>query len=95
MKPSVQIDVGARIRELRVASGMSQERFAAAANIDRGYYGLLERGQVNPALVTLARICVALGVPLVQLFDGIALDEEEVRALPRSARGRRVYGDEE
>lgn len=95
MKPTVQIELGKRIRALRDAADMSQEAFAAAANIDRGYYGLLERGLVNPALVTLARVCVALGVELAELFAGIPLDADEVRSIPRSTRGRRRYGEQE
>jgi transcriptional regulator with XRE-family HTH domain len=36
--------VGARIRKLREAQGISQEEVARLAGIDRSYYGRIERG---------------------------------------------------
>lgn len=78
---------GDRLRELRVARSYSQEAFAALANIDRSAYGKLERGRSVASLATMARIAVALDVPLAELVSGIELDPETVRAWPRMARG--------
>jgi transcriptional regulator with XRE-family HTH domain len=78
---------GARLRELRVARSYSQEAFAALANIDRSAYGKLERGRSGASLTTMARIAVALEVPLAELVSAIELDPKSVRAWPRMARG--------
>jgi transcriptional regulator with XRE-family HTH domain len=57
-----------RVRQLREAGGHTQEGFAAAANLDRAYYGRVERGQVNVSLSTVAAIAGALGVHPHTLF---------------------------
>ena len=60
--------IGIRIRELRVARGLSQERLADLAGCDRTYVGMLERKQGNPSLRVLGRIAEALEVPVDALF---------------------------
>jgi transcriptional regulator with XRE-family HTH domain len=55
---------GEVVRELRHARGLSQERLAAEAGVDRGYMGLLERGGRNPSLTMMARVANGLGVAL-------------------------------
>lgn len=59
---------GRRVRELREASGVSQDAFAHAAGLGRAYYGRVERGEINVSLVTVARIAEGLGVAVVELF---------------------------
>jgi transcriptional regulator with XRE-family HTH domain len=65
----VIITLGKRIRELRQHTGLSQERFAARAGLDRTYYAGIERGERNPSVKQLAKIAGALGVPIGTLFD--------------------------
>jgi len=66
--------LGARIRQLRVARGWTQERLAEHAGVHYKYLGDVERGVRNPALFNIARIARALGVPVAVLF----MDEREV-----------------
>ena len=65
----VIIALGKRIRELRQHTGLSQERFAAKAGLDRTYYAGIERGERNPSVKQLAKIAAALAVPISALFD--------------------------
>lgn len=62
---------GARIRELRLEAGMSQEGLAHAANLDRTYIGGIERGERNVAHDNIWRIADALGTRPADLFDGL------------------------
>ena len=64
----VRAVVAARIRELRLANGLSQEKLADLAGCDRTYVGMLERRLGNPSLRVLVRIAGALSVPLHVLF---------------------------
>jgi transcriptional regulator with XRE-family HTH domain len=89
---SIQIQFGKRVRSLREARGHSQEAFAAIANIDRGAFGKLERGEINVGLISIARIAVALDLTLPELLQSIDVDPEEIRAIPRSARGPKPIG---
>ena len=62
--------VAARIRALREGKGIAQEVFAYEAGIDRSYYGGIERGKYSPTAINLAKIAVALGVEVGELFPG-------------------------
>jgi transcriptional regulator with XRE-family HTH domain len=50
------------VRKIREARGVSQERLALDAGLDRSYVGGIERGERNPSLTNVFRIADALGV---------------------------------
>ncbi|MBP5981859.1 MAG: helix-turn-helix transcriptional regulator [Halomonas sp.] len=54
------VAIGKNIREKRKANGLSQDRFALVAGIDRSYMGRIERGEVSITLEKLYRIAEAL-----------------------------------
>ncbi|MDH3030139.1 MULTISPECIES: helix-turn-helix transcriptional regulator [Methylobacterium] len=56
------------LRRVRVAQGLSQERLAADAGVDRAYLGGLERQAENPTVDLLDKVAEALAVPLGELF---------------------------
>jgi len=56
------------LRRIRVSQGLSQDRLAADAGIDRSYVGGLERERGNPTVDLLDRLCEALDVPIGELF---------------------------
>ena len=64
----VLVDLGQRIRTVREKQGLSQESVALASGIDRSYYGGIERGEHNVAVVNLDKIAIALGISLKDLF---------------------------
>jgi len=59
---------GRAVRDLREKSGVSQERFAFNAGIDRAFMSRIERGRSNVSLGTIERIATALDIPLDGLF---------------------------
>jgi transcriptional regulator with XRE-family HTH domain len=59
---------GARVRELRVNQGWSQEDFAHRAKLDRTYVSGIERGVRNPTLDIIHRLAETLGVPAADLL---------------------------
>ena len=56
------------LRRLRVRRGLSQERLAYDAEVDRSYVGGLERKVENPTVDVLDRLAATLDVPLAELF---------------------------
>ena len=68
---SIRTSFGNRIRELRLASGMTQEAFADHCGFARTYMSRLETGGANPSLDAIKTLADALSVPLKDLFDGL------------------------
>lgn len=60
---------GERLRELRNERGLSQERLAELAGLDRNYIGQIERAERNVALVNIVRIAKALEIAPGELFS--------------------------
>ncbi|MEX2353527.1 MAG: helix-turn-helix transcriptional regulator [Gammaproteobacteria bacterium] len=63
--------LGKRIRKLRTTRGFTQEGFAGECGLDRSYYGGVERGERNIAVLNLIKIAAALGVEVKHLLSGI------------------------
>ncbi|MBA7672986.1 hypothetical protein ES703_81174 [subsurface metagenome] len=66
---TIEKQFGQRLRELRLARGLSQEKLAFKSGMHRTYLGSIERGERNPSLKNIAAIAEALGVSLSQLFS--------------------------
>lgn len=56
------------LRRVRVSHGLSQEKLAADAGIDRAYLGGIERQTENPSLDLLDRLAETLGIALADLL---------------------------
>lgn len=59
---------GATLRTYRQQAGLSQEKLAAKAGLDRTYVGGAERGERNVALINIVRLAEALGIEPGQLL---------------------------
>lgn len=59
---------GARVRELRKESNISQEKLAELASLHRTYIGAVERGERNLSLFNIVKIAKALGISVTELF---------------------------
>ena len=60
---------GATLRTLRLRIGYAQERFAYEAEIDRSYFGKLERGGCTPTLETIYRFLPLLQITFLQFAE--------------------------
>ena len=65
------IRFGGRVRELRRATGLSQEAFADRCGLDRTYISGIERGKRNVSLENLKVLAKALNVTLSRLLEGL------------------------
>lgn len=63
--------VGARIRELRLQRGMTQEELAHAASLGRPMLVWVESGQRSLLYERLFDIAEALGVPASAIFEDL------------------------
>lgn len=62
-------EVGNRVRVLRNKMGMSQEKLALKAGIDRTYLAGIESGKRNATITSLVKVVSALEVSLSDFFD--------------------------
>ena len=61
--------VGSRIRSLRNQLGLSQEKLALKAGIDRTYLAGIESGKRNATIISLEEVVLALDISLSDFFD--------------------------
>jgi transcriptional regulator with XRE-family HTH domain len=64
-------ELGRRIRAQRRSIGLTQERLALVANVDRSYFGAVERGERNVTFTVLCRLCLALRCDVAALTNGL------------------------
>lgn len=63
---------GERIKELRNAKGISQEKFALSIDMDRTYYASVESGKRNISLNNIDKIARGLDISLEEFFKGLS-----------------------
>lgn len=68
---SIRKSFGNKIRELRLATGMTQEAFADHCGFARAYMSRVETGGANPSLDAIKTLADALGVELTVLFKDL------------------------
>jgi transcriptional regulator with XRE-family HTH domain len=62
--------IGANVRKLRKAKGLSQEELAFRAEIDRSYLSEIENGRKNVGVLVLDQIAQALEADIKEMFKG-------------------------
>ena len=68
MKKSLRIQFGERVKELRIATGLSQEAFADRCGFARSYMSRIERGGSNASLDAIEVLANALSIEPWQLL---------------------------
>lgn len=64
----IRKDTGDRLRALRLAAGLTQEKLAERAELHTTYIGQVERGEKNLTIESLSRLCGGLDITLAQFF---------------------------
>lgn len=76
------------LRRLRTERGISQERLAADAGVDRAYISELEREQGNASVDLLDRLADVLGVPIGDFLAPVAAGQAKIEPLPAGRKPR-------
>ncbi|WP_297965254.1 helix-turn-helix domain-containing protein [uncultured Anaerovibrio sp.] len=64
-------ELGNRIKALRKATGLSQEKFALKIGMDRTYFASVESGKRNISLQNIEKIANGLNITISELFEGL------------------------
>jgi transcriptional regulator with XRE-family HTH domain len=62
------MEIGARIKQLRIQNDLTQEELASRCELTKGYLSQLENGLTTPSLPTLMDIVEALGTDMSTFF---------------------------
>ena len=70
---NMSIDVGAKLRSVRVAFGLSQRALARRAGVTNGLISLIEQNRVSPSVSSLKKVLDGVPMSLAEFFT---LDED-------------------
>lgn len=74
--------VGKRVQRLREQADIKPADFSRAAGFSQQYLWRLENGQQNVNLKTLARLALALDIPMAAILQGIEPDPVALKKRP-------------
>ena len=60
---------GNHLRSLRREKGLSQEALTDEAGLSKNLIGMIERGEVNPTLISIEALAKGLGISKRKLMD--------------------------
>ena len=63
------MDIGSKLKRLRVLAGLTQEELADRAELSKGFISQLENNITSPSIATLLDILQCLGVQIKDFFD--------------------------
>lgn len=78
-----ELPFGTALRRLRLAAGLSQEQLGLEAGVQRNFISLIETGQNQPTISTIAKLARALGMKASEL---VAEAEADASRLKRTGR---------
>jgi transcriptional regulator with XRE-family HTH domain len=64
----MSIDVGARLRSVRLSFGLSQRELARRAGVTNGLISLIEQNRVSPSVSSLKKVLDGIPMPLAEFF---------------------------
>ena len=69
------MNIGQKIKELRVQKSLTQEELADRAELSKGFISQLERDLTSPSIATLVDILQCLGTNLEEFFSGTTSEQ--------------------
>lgn len=75
----MDFDIGARLREIRLAAGLSQRELASRAGVTHGLISTIEQNKSSPSVASLRKILEGVSLTMTDFF------QEETRAPDRVA----------
>ncbi len=71
----IHMNIGQKIKELRVQKSLTQEELADRAELSKGFISQLERDLTSPSIATLVDILQCLGTNLEEFFSGTTSEQ--------------------
>jgi len=90
---NTKVLLGARIKEIRKARGLTQEQLAEMIDVEQKHVSRIESGKNFPSIDLLEKMAAALNVPLMGFFDFLHLEEEDEGIVNLEAMLMELDGD--
>jgi transcriptional regulator with XRE-family HTH domain len=68
-QPSTEVNVGRRLRELRIERGLSIRALAEQSGLNVNTLSFIENGKTSPSVSTLQQVAAALKLPINTFFE--------------------------
>jgi transcriptional regulator with XRE-family HTH domain len=88
--PSEEINVGRRLRELRLENGLSIRALAEKSGLNFNTLSLIENGKTSPSVSTLQQLAKGLEVPITVFFEN-DIPKTQVSFLKAGQRRRAAF----
>lgn len=69
------MDIGQKLKELRIQAGLTQEELAERSDLTKGFISQVERNLTSPSMTTFFDILAALGKEPSEFFNGMSKDK--------------------
>ena len=63
------MEIGRKLKQLRIEKGLTQEELAGRAELSKGFISQLERDLTSPSIATLVDILQCLGTTINEFFS--------------------------
>ncbi|WP_028842332.1 helix-turn-helix domain-containing protein [Thermodesulfovibrio yellowstonii] len=70
------LDIGNKLREIRISRNISQKELAEKVNLTPGFISQMENNQIAPSIVSFMQICDALGVKASEILNETKTEEK-------------------
>lgn len=74
---NISLIFGERVKNLRNAKKLSQEKLAELSGLHSTYIGQIERGEKSPTIESIYKISIGLDTSLSDLLKNISIKENE------------------
>lgn len=97
MQKGFFMEIGKKIRELRMWKGLTQEELADRSELSKGFISQLENDVTSPSIATLVDVLTCLGTDLKTFFgeeqdNQVVFCEEDYFVKTAEAQGTRSHG---
>jgi transcriptional regulator with XRE-family HTH domain len=95
--PALLVSLGSRLRELREAAGLTQQKLADAVRVEPKTISMFESGGFAPTVTTASVIAQVLKVKLSDIFEGVGAPARAEPSEPEEAElleGYRALSEE-
>ena len=75
MKEACSMDIGEKLRQLRLQRGLTQEEMADRCELSKGFISQVERNLASPSIATLTDMLECLGSSLPAFFAEKPVEE--------------------